>query len=100
MKKEVDHGITANRTPCVRARGGQRFGDLAYLTNREKRLLDAAVLPNLSGGIRQLAQALQAAHYEINWKRMDEYLVPPPPWWLSDWATCLRRLRLACASYS
>lgn len=45
------------------------------VTNREKTLLDAAARPDLSGGIGQLAQALQVAHSDINWQRLDDYLV-------------------------
>lgn len=50
-------------------------GKPIYVTNREKTLLDAAARPDLSGGIGQLAQALQAAHADINWQRLDNYLV-------------------------
>lgn len=50
-------------------------GKPIYVTNREKTLLDAAARPDLSGGIIQLAQALQAAHSDINWTRLDSYLV-------------------------
>ncbi|MGB0386023.1 MAG: type IV toxin-antitoxin system AbiEi family antitoxin domain-containing protein [Ardenticatenaceae bacterium] len=50
-------------------------GKPIYVTNREKTLLDAAARPDLSGGIAQLAQALQAAHSDINWQRLDDYLV-------------------------
>lgn len=50
-------------------------GKPIYVTNREKTLIDAAARPDLSGGIGQLAQALQAAHADINWARLDEYLV-------------------------
>lgn len=45
-----------------------------YVTDREKTLLDAA-RPDLSGGIAQLAQALQAAHADVDWTRLDDYLV-------------------------
>lgn len=52
-------------------------GKPIYVTNREKTLLDvdAAARPDLSGGIVQLAQALQAAHADINWQRLDDDLV-------------------------
>ena len=49
-------------------------GKAIYVTNREKTLLDAAARPDLSGRIGQLAQALQAAHSDINWTRLDNYL--------------------------
>ncbi len=44
------------------------------VTDREKTLLDAAARPDLSGGILQLVQALQAARTDINWDQLDEYL--------------------------
>lgn len=50
-------------------------GKPIYVTNREKTLVDAAARLDLSGGIGQLAQALQAAHADINWSRLDDYLV-------------------------
>ena len=46
-----------------------------YVTDREKTLIDAADRPDLSGGIGQLAQALQAAHSDVDWARLDDYLV-------------------------
>ncbi len=45
-----------------------------YVTDREKTLLDAAARPDLTGGILQLAQALQAAPGDLDWTRLDEYL--------------------------
>jgi predicted transcriptional regulator of viral defense system len=50
-------------------------GKPIHVTNREKTLLDAAARPDLSGGIVQLAQALRAAHSDIDWPQLDGYLV-------------------------
>jgi len=49
-------------------------GKPIYVTDREKTLLDAAARPDLSGGIAQLAQALRAAHADVNWSQLDGYL--------------------------
>jgi predicted transcriptional regulator of viral defense system len=49
-------------------------GKPIYVTDREKTLLDAADRPDLSGGIVQLASALQAARSDIDWSRLDDYL--------------------------
>jgi predicted transcriptional regulator of viral defense system len=49
-------------------------GKPIYVTDREKTLLDAAARPDLSGGIAQLAQALRAAHPDVNWSQLDSYL--------------------------
>jgi len=49
-------------------------GKPIYVTDREKTLLDAAARPDLSGGIAQLAQALQAAHPDVDWSQLDGYL--------------------------
>lgn len=46
-----------------------------YITDREKTLLDAADRPDLSGGIGQLAQALHTAWADVNWQKLDEYLI-------------------------
>jgi predicted transcriptional regulator of viral defense system len=45
-----------------------------YVTDREKTLLDAAARPDLSGGVAQLAQALQAAWADVDWVRLDDYV--------------------------
>ncbi len=50
-------------------------GKPIYVTDREKTLLDAAARPDLSGGVVQLAQALQTAHTDIHWGRLDDYLL-------------------------
>ena len=50
-------------------------GQPIYVTDREKTLLDAADRPDLSGGIGQLAQALRTSCADVNWQRLDEYLV-------------------------
>ena len=49
-------------------------GQPLYVTDREKTLLDAADRPELSGGILQLAQALQAAPALVDWLQLDAYL--------------------------
>jgi len=49
---------------------GQPF----YVTDREKALVDAADRPEFSGGVLQLAQALQAAQRVLDWQRLDDYL--------------------------
>ncbi len=49
-------------------------GKAIYVTDREKTLLDVAARPDLSGGIVQLAQALLAAHTDVDWVRLDRYL--------------------------
>jgi predicted transcriptional regulator of viral defense system len=49
-------------------------GKAITVTDREKTLLDAAARPDLSGGIRQLAQALRVAYPDVDWGRLDDYL--------------------------
>ena len=49
-------------------------GKPILVTNREKTLLDAADRPDLSGGVAQLAHSLQAAHQDVSWPRLDDYL--------------------------
>lgn len=53
-----------------RTLGGQSI----YVTDREKTLVDTADRPDLSGGIKQLAQSLQAAWDKIDLPRLDYYL--------------------------
>ncbi len=50
-------------------------GKPLYVTDREKTLLDGADRPDLSGGIGQLAQALRTTWADVDWQRLDEYLV-------------------------
>jgi predicted transcriptional regulator of viral defense system len=50
-------------------------GKPIYVTDREKTLLDAAARPDLSGGIEQLAQALHVAWANLDWARLDDYLI-------------------------
>jgi predicted transcriptional regulator of viral defense system len=50
-------------------------GKVLYVTDREKTLLDAAVRPDLSGGIGQLVEALETSLGDVNWERLDGYLV-------------------------
>jgi len=45
------------------------------VTDREKTLIDAADRPELSGGIVQLAEALRQGAVDIDWKKLDAYLV-------------------------
>jgi predicted transcriptional regulator of viral defense system len=45
-----------------------------YVTDREKTLVDCADRPDLSGGIMQLTQALEAGYAEIEWSKLDAYL--------------------------
>ena len=58
-------------------------GKPIYVTDREKTLLDVAARPDLSGGVKQLAQALRAACADpssgasgrsLDWARLDDYL--------------------------
>jgi predicted transcriptional regulator of viral defense system len=44
------------------------------VTDPEKTIIDAASRPDLSGGIIQLAQAIQYAEKSIDWEKMDHYL--------------------------
>lgn len=53
-----------------RTLNGQPF----YVTDREKTLVDVADRPELSGGILQLAQALQVAQTTLDWEQFDVYL--------------------------
>ena len=48
---------------------------IIQLTDREKTLIDAADRPDLTGGIRQLAETLQGHWQELDWQRVDAYLV-------------------------
>ena len=50
-------------------------GKVFYVTDREKTMLDAAARPDLSGGIGQLAEALRSSVGEMNWERLDQYLI-------------------------
>ncbi len=45
------------------------------ITDREKTLLDAAARPDLCGGIIQLAQALKTAASDVDWEKLDRYLI-------------------------
>jgi predicted transcriptional regulator of viral defense system len=49
-------------------------GQPITVTDREKTLVDAADRPDLSGGIAQLAQALQAAWSDLDLHRLEDYL--------------------------
>jgi len=49
-------------------------GHTVRITDREKTILDAADRPDLSGGIWQLALALQRHVAELDWQRLDDYL--------------------------
>ncbi|MDD2695310.1 MAG: type IV toxin-antitoxin system AbiEi family antitoxin domain-containing protein [Anaerolineales bacterium] len=54
-----------------RTLNGKKF----YVTDREKTLVDCADRPDLGGGILQLAQALRTAQTEIEWSKLDAYLM-------------------------
>ena len=45
-----------------------------FVTDREKTLVDCANRPNLSGGVMQLALALETGYAEIDWPKLDTYL--------------------------
>ncbi len=49
-------------------------GHKICVTDREKTIIDACDRPDLSGGIWQVAQALQAHWGELDWGRLDVYL--------------------------
>lgn len=49
---------------------GKKF----FVTDREKTLVDCANRPDLSGGVMQLAQALETGYAEIEWPKLDAYL--------------------------
>lgn len=53
-----------------RTLNGKKF----HVTDREKTLVDCANRPELSGGILQLAQALETSYAEIEWSKLDAYL--------------------------
>ena len=53
-----------------RTLNGKKF----LVTDREKTLVDCADRPDLSGGILQLAQALETGYAEIEWPKLDAYL--------------------------
>jgi predicted transcriptional regulator of viral defense system len=48
---------------------------ILQLTDREKTLIDAADRPDLTGGIRQLVKTLQEHWRELDWQKVDDYLV-------------------------
>ena len=50
-------------------------GHILQLTDREKTLIDAADRPDLTGGIRQLVGTLQEHWRELDWQKVDDYLV-------------------------
>jgi predicted transcriptional regulator of viral defense system len=52
-----------------------REGQLMRATDREKTILDAANRPEYAGGILQLAQALAVHWSELDWVRIDDYLI-------------------------
>ncbi len=45
------------------------------MTDRAKSVVDAADRPDLCGGIWQLAQALRGHWAEVEWPKLDEYLI-------------------------
>ena len=50
-------------------------GHTIHVTDREKTILDAADRPDLSGGILQLAQTLSSHWADLDWPRLDTYLI-------------------------
>jgi len=74
--------IQGMRFQFVTVKGDRFFGILErmlngkkfYVTDREKTLVDCADRPDLSGGILQLAQALETGYAEIEWLKLDAYL--------------------------
>ena len=50
-------------------------GQPIQVTDREKSVVDAADRPDLCGGIWQLAQALRGHWAEVDWPKLDEYLI-------------------------
>ena len=50
-------------------------GKTIRVTDLEKTLVDCAARPELSGGIRQLAQALRSVGEQLNWTQLDQYLI-------------------------
>ncbi len=66
--------ITVNQAHFFGVARRTMDGKAIYVTDREKTLLDAAARPDLSGGIVQLAQALPAAHGDLDWPQLDDYL--------------------------
>ena len=50
-------------------------GQPIQVTDREKSVVDAADRPDLCGGIWQLAQALHGHWAEVDWPKLDEYLI-------------------------
>lgn len=74
--------IQGMRFQFVTVKEGHFFGILErrlndkkfYVTDREKTLVDCTDRPDLSGGILQLAQALETGYAEIEWPKLDAYL--------------------------
>jgi predicted transcriptional regulator of viral defense system len=64
IKKERFFGV------LERTLNGKKF----FVTDREKTLVDCADRPDLSGGILQLAQALETGYAEIDGPKLDAYL--------------------------
>lgn len=50
-------------------------GQPVQVTDREKTIVDAADRPDLCGGIWQLAQTLRGHWAEVEWARLDKYLM-------------------------
>lgn len=46
-----------------------------FVTDREKTIIDAASRPDISGGIMQLAQAMNSSINTIDWEKLDRYLI-------------------------
>jgi len=50
-------------------------GQSIQVTDREKSVVDAADRPDLCGGMWQLAQVLRGHWAEVEWPKLDEYLI-------------------------
>ena len=57
--------------------GSESAGTGAKVSNLERALVDAGRRPDLVGGLDVIAEALVAAHSDINWDRLSEYLEVP-----------------------
>ncbi len=69
--------ITVNADKFYGIAGGTTDGQPYTVTDREKTIVDAADRPDLSGGIRQLAQALDGAR-NLDWALLSDYLLRFP----------------------
>ena len=81
-KRKLPVDVLGMRFQFVKVKEERFFGVLErmlndkkfFVTDREKTLVDCANRPDLSGGIMQLAQALETGYAEIEWPKLDAYL--------------------------